>query len=451
MKSNNFKAGIFVLITMVLLVIMILKISQGGLIFSKTYYLYMDINSAVGLAKNSPVQIAGVDIGIIEDILLTNRNTARLKLSIRDDIRISRQASGNIKTTGILGDAYVEIMQGESMTETLKDGDVITDVTSFGDINSVTGQIAAIATDVKAITAQMRKLMAGDGSTFDNTMKNIEKISNSLSNVTSANEDNINVIIANMKALSQNLNYMVARNMGRVDSTFYNLDDITGTISRGEGTIGQLVKDDKTINKLNETLEGINDFLGGANRLKVDLGMHSEYLAGTGDFKNYVSLSLKPRPDKYFLLEVMSDPDPSFETGIEETIVTSGATSNKITTKTRTKKLDGFMFSAQIAKKIHDFTIRGGLIESSGGIGVDYDKGIFGLSFSAFDFKSDEGQKPHLKAMGRTQVSHNFYFLGGVDDFINTNQDLAWFLGAGLSFTDDDIKSLLGIMTGLKR
>ena len=134
-------------------------------------------------------------------------------------------------------------------------------------------------------------------------------------------------------------------------------------------------------------------------------------------------------------------------TAIEETVVTSGGASTTVTTERRNKTLDGFRFTAQIAKKYHDFTIRGGLIESSGGVGLDFDKGPVGLSFSAFDFKSTAGQRPHLKALGKANLTSSFYLLGGVDDIINQNQDLAWFLGAGLSFTDDDIKSLFGILS----
>lgn len=446
MKGNNFKAGIFVLVSLLVMIYMILRVSQGGMFFSGTYPIYLEVPSAIGLAKNTPVQIAGVDIGVVDGISLTRDNKARLKLSIRDSVVIPGDSRGEIKTTGILGDALIEIVPGQGLMPPLKKNGVITDVTSFGDISSVTGQMSAIAEDVKAITGQLRKLMAGDDSTFDRTMKNIEKISQSLANVTTKNEGNLDVIIANLKILSQNLNAMVAGNMHNVNGSLANINDITSTIADGKGTIGKLVKDEETINKINDSLDSINNFIGGANRLKVDFGMHSEYLAGTGDFKNYVELTLKPRPDKFFLFEIVSDPDPSFNTAIEENIVTSGGSTSTITTKTRSKTLDGFLFSAQIAKKVKDFTIRGGLIESSGGIGLDYDRGPLGLSFQAFDFKSDEGQKPHLKTMARAQITNSFYLLGGVDDMINPNQDLAWYLGAGLSFTDDDIRSLIGLL-----
>lgn len=447
MKGNHFKVGLFVFGALAILVVMILQVSKGNLFFSSTYPIYLDVGSAAGLNNKTPVQIAGVDVGTVENISLAGNSHAKLKLNIKKAVKISKDAEVRIKTTGILGDAYIEIFQVEPITETLKEGAVIHSVINSGDINSMTSQISLIADDVKAITSQMRKLMAGDDSTFSRALINIEKISQSLANVTTKNEDNLNVILANLKALSQNLNYVVARNMGQVDKSISNIEDITSTIARGEGTVGKLIKDDETVEKINETLESINNFLGGANRVRFDLGMHTEYLAGTGDVKNYVALAIKPRPDKYFLFELVSDPDPSFDTTIEQTTVSSGGTSSTIDTTRYSKKLDSIMFSAQIAKQYKDFTLRGGLIESTGGIGLDFNKGPIGLSFSAFDFKSQDNQRPHIKASGKANLTNSFYFLGGVDDIVNKNQDLAWFLGAGVEFTDDDIKSLLGIFS----
>lgn len=450
MKENNFKAGLFVLVTLALLFWMILKVGQGGLFSSGKSTLYMDVDSAVGVGKNTPVQIAGVDIGVVENISLTPERKARLKIFISDDIKLLSTSKGIIKQTGILGDSFVEIIPGLDGEE-LKSGAIITDVSKQGDLSSVTGQFSVIGEDVQAITSQMRKLMAGDDSSFAKTMENIEKITTSLQKVTSKNEDNIDVIIANMKVISENLNYVIANNMSNVNGTLYNVNDITGTIQRGEGTIGRLVKDEETVEKLNNTLDSFNEFLGGAGRLKVDMNAHSEYLGGTGQYKNYVGISLHPRPDKYFSFEVTSDPDPSFSTSETTTEITSGGTTNTINVTERSKDLGRFQFSAQLAKKFKDLTLRGGLIESSGGLGLDYNYGPVGVQFSAFDFKTEFGQKPHLKAMGTAQLTRTFYLLGGLDDFINPSQDLDWFFGGGIKFTDDDIKSLLGVFSAAVR
>ena len=213
MNPKNLKAGFFVFVSLILLFALILRVSQGRLFFGNTYTLYMDVDSAVGVAKNTPVQIAGVDIGIVESISLAENTKARLTLAVNKGIPISSQAVGHIKTTGILGDAYVEIFQESPITQVLKHRDVIQNVEIHGDLSSVTNQFSGIASDVKAITAQMKKLMAGDDSAFDKTIRNLEKITDAVEGLSVKNEKNIDAIVANLKAMSENLNRIVASNL----------------------------------------------------------------------------------------------------------------------------------------------------------------------------------------------------------------------------------------------
>lgn len=441
MNSKNYKAGLFVLGTLILLGYMILRVNQDGFLFSNSYKLHMTVATAAGLAYKTPVQIAGVPVGIVSDIKLDQNSRAKLTLEINKDVKIFDGAKANIKTTGILGDAYVEILQPGELGEALAEGSSIESVQGFSDLNSVTDTMGQIAEDVKAITTQMRKLMAGDDSSFDKTFKNIEKITAYLAR----NENNVNVSMSNIKAITENLNAILAANRSMIYQSATNVAGITGSINEGEGTIGRLVKSDETLEKIHESLDNLNNLVGGVNRFNVKLGGHTEFLGGTGDFKNYVTFALQPRPDKFFLFEVVSDPNPSFTRTVEETTVTTGGQSTSITTQRQFKELDDLRFSAQFAKKFQNFTMRGGLIESTGGVGLDYAQGPIGVQFSAFDFKTDDGEKPHLKVMSTAHVTNTFYLLGGFDDFINPNQDLDWFVGAGFSFNDEDIKNLFGL------
>ncbi|HPI39461.1 MAG TPA: MCE family protein, partial [Pseudobdellovibrionaceae bacterium] len=92
------------------------------------------------------------------------------------------------------------------------------------------------------------------------------------------------------------------------------------------------------------------------------------------------------------------------------------------------------------AKNFWDLSVKAGLIESTGGFGVDYSfyKRKFKFSVEAFDF----GQT-NL----RTSLSYNFYhglYLNtGMSDLLDSNQARSTFVGAGLYLTNDDLKLLL--------
>ena len=86
---------------------------------------------------------------------------------------------------------------------------------------------------------------------------------------------------------------------------------------------------------------------------------------------------------------------------------------------------------------------KGGIIESTGGIGLDYY--LFDdrpkLSLEAFDFDPD--RKPHLKGGADLTFFKYLYLTAGFDDFISDEGRSSFFVGVGLRFEDDDIKYLL--------
>lgn len=443
--NPTLKVGLFVLLAIVVLTLITLKVSKTSLTPGGTYKIYLMVEAADGITKKTPVQIAGIQVGYVSDIELVENNRARLTLSLGKKVKISQDVEARIKSVGFLGDTYIELYQKGPIVSTLPEKSVVTNVHSYGDFSSLTGQLSSVAEDVKAITTTMRGLMAGDDSSFATSIKNIEKLTTALARVAVQNEQNLNIMLANFRALSQDLAGMVDRNSPRVDATMDNIDVITSKIRNGEGTVGKLINDETTVNKINDSLDSLNGVLGGVNRLRVDLGFHTEYLGNRGDMKHYVGLALRPRPDKAFLFDFVSDPSPAPNRQKRDTTITSGGVTSTVHEEIKTADIDQFRISAQLAKQFYGLTVRGGIIESRGGVGLDYQEGPLGLSLSAFDFgNKDNGT--HLKATGTFNVTRSLYLMGGADNIISKTQDPDLVVGAGFQFTDDDIKSLLGMI-----
>ena len=87
-----------------------------------------------------------------------------------------------------------------------------------------------------------------------------------------------------------------------------------------------------------------------------------------------------------------------------------------------------------------DFTVRGGIIEDRGGLGVDYNffRRKLRLSAEAFDF-----DKTNLRLNIRYNLMWGIYVQAGLDDAMNNNKRQSSYLGAGLFLTNDDLKLLL--------
>ena len=118
----------------------------------------------------------------------------------------------------------------------------------------------------------------------------------------------------------------------------------------------------------------------------------------------------------------------------------------------RERKMDQFLWGFQIGKIYKDVALRAGIIENSGGFGIDVDI-PFGTdnfrwvtSFEVFDMRGRnrfDDSRPHLKWLNRVFLFKNMYMAFGADDFVSRNNANAFF-GGGIRFSDDDVKYIAG-------
>jgi len=142
-------------------------------------------------------------------------------------------------------------------------------------------------------------------------------------------------------------------------------------------------------------------------------------------------LDYRPKPDKYYILGVTSTNDYTDETKF-----------NAKHQKTKT------YITAELGKRYNDVLFRGGLIDSTGGLGVDYfmynDKVRFRGEIYDFNAVNDiRGDKPHLRLETKYNTLKHLNFYAGIDNLLNKNS-ASFYLGLGIGFKDDDLKTLLG-------
>ncbi len=105
--------GIFIIAGLLCLAYISIKLGKVKLI-GKNYYPVTAIFSTVkGLRNDTVVEISGVEVGKVDSIRLDNYE-AVITLLIRDDIKLQEDAIASIRTKGLLGEKYVEIMPGGS-------------------------------------------------------------------------------------------------------------------------------------------------------------------------------------------------------------------------------------------------------------------------------------------------------------------------------------------------
>jgi phospholipid/cholesterol/gamma-HCH transport system substrate-binding protein len=324
------------------------------------------------------------------------------------------------------------------------------------------------ARNIRDISGDIRQFVAenvvSQSDSIDRIVSNIERFTEKAASLSEIAEGRAGTIVNNLEVTSRELRELVAGSrgdvqgaassarrllerlegsMGGAESTVSNVQDITRKINEGEGTIGRLVNDDALIRDVEEIVDDAGDFVDRITRLRAQVGLRSEYNFRASSLKTYVSLRLIPKEDKFYLIEVVDDPRGRTRF-VDRTTLTNDPLQPPVLRETIAETTSDLKFSFQFGKQWHFMTGRFGIIESTGGVGLDAEflDDTLKLSLDVFDFQADTW--PRLKWLFSWEFVQHVYVAAGVDDIVNeVGRD--YFLGLGVTFTDDDLKSLLTI------
>jgi phospholipid/cholesterol/gamma-HCH transport system substrate-binding protein len=451
-EKPEFKVGLLFLASFFLVGYMSVKVAKGVGAFTSTSKHPLEVSDASGIIENTAVKIAGVKVGVVEGIELKG-DKAVLILSIQKGLGLSKTAYAEFKTDGILGSKHIALFNGNPQDGLLKSGDPLSTVTSSDSLGSVLSEVGNVAKSLNevAIAFKDAALVGSSETPIGRIFSNIENLTADLAEVSSANKGRINSIIDQLDGIAGTLNSVLGESSrGRVneafddvysglakfDASLENVRSITDKINNGEGTVGRLINDEETVDGINEVVENLNNLLGGASRLRTSFDYHSEYLTSEGDIRSFIGIRLQPGADRYYEIALIQDP---FGSDSVKQIKRTG-TENDDFEQTVTNE-DELRITALFAKNFYNFTFKGGLIESTGGFGIDHLS--FGkklrLSAEIFDFSNDT----NIRLFARYNIYNGLYFIGGYNSLLGDNDAISSpFLGAGLYLNNDDLATL---------
>ncbi len=451
LQAAELKVGLLVVTVASLIAYMSMQVSDNPSYFGRQGEAWFIMKDASGLVKGSQVKSAGIPVGIIKQISLQD-GQARVDLSIKPDFKIYVSASVEVRSQGILGDMHVSLYPGSPTDPPLEKGGQILNVKTNGSLDNVISQVGEIAGTLKDTAQALKEATTEDGTRkhiLGRIVSNIEKLTADLSDITAENKGKINQIVDQVNRVTKSLDEILndpsgdsfkvqlKRTMTRLDSAMKNIDEISGKVNRGEGTIGRLINDEDTVEELNTAIEGVNSFLDTAGKTQTALDFHSDYLGEVGSMKTTVGIKLQPGLDRYYYLGIVDDPTGVVEETDTRTTTNGGPESNTNEVKTFHNKVK---FNALFAKTFWDLTVRGGLIENSGGVGFDYNLYRNKLVYSMDFFELGD---LNIRAQLQYNVWKGIYVLGGIQDAANNQKKRSNFIGAGLLLTNDDLKLLL--------
>ncbi len=450
-NAIEFKVGALVVVIGGLIAFMSMQVSDDPSFMGRAKKAWFLLPNASGLIKGSAIRSAGIPVGVIKDIRLQD-GQARLDITVKSDIGLTRSASVEIKANGILGDKYIEVTPGSSADPELEDGGQILNVKKGGGLDDVMTQVADIAGSLKEVAKNLNEATAQNGTDahiLGRIVRNVEKLSGNLAHMTEENKEEIKTIVTQIHDITSTVDELIndesehgfkktwKSSMVRIDNSLKNIEDITGKINRGEGTIGKLVSDEKMAEEVSAAVEGIGGMIDTANRVTTAIDFSGYYLDNVGYTKSAIGIQIQPGLDRYYYLGLVTDPAGVVDKTNTKTTTAGGQTEyDEVKTyKSKTK------FTAFFAKNFYDFSLRGGLMEDTGGIGLDYKflpNRRAMASIDAYDFSTVQ-----LRANVSYRFKYGLYVMAGYNDILNKKNVQSAFAGAGFFLTNDDLKLLL--------
>jgi phospholipid/cholesterol/gamma-HCH transport system substrate-binding protein len=139
-RTTQFIVGIFGLVGIAALSVLAFTLGRIPLVAAPHYMLYAMFDNVSGLKNNDGIQIAGVKVGKVAAISLSQKNErAQVTLQLNEGIMVDEDAIASIKTSGIIGDKYVAISIGGG--DPLKPGGTIIHTESSFVLEDAIGQL----------------------------------------------------------------------------------------------------------------------------------------------------------------------------------------------------------------------------------------------------------------------------------------------------------------------
>lgn len=445
LKTAEFKVGAMVVLVGSLIAFMSMQVSDDPSYLGRSKKAWFLLNSAGGLIKNSAVKSAGISVGVIKDIRLQD-GKARIDVTIQGDLALTTSAYIEIKAQGILGDAHVEIYPGSPTDPPLEEGGQILLIKDGGSLDTLITKVSGITDSLKDVADALKEAVTEDGTKkhiLGRIVSNIESISADLKDITGRNREKINDIVDQIHDVTESLSAIAKdpsekglnKTWDRLSKVTKNLEEVTDKINKGEGTIGKLINDETTVDELNTTLQGVSQMMDSAKRIQTGFDFQGQYLNEAQATKSYIGIRIQPGPDRYYYLAIVDDPAGVVET--TKTQITGTSAADVVEKRTYVNKTK---LTLLFAKNFWDLSVKGGLIENSGGFGFDYNffKRKFKFSVEAFDFGNT-----NLRSALSYNFYHGLYVNTGMTDILDSSHTRSAFVGAGLYLTNDDLKLLL--------
>lgn len=403
--TNEVRVGIFTIVGMLLIFVVISFL--GIVSFTGWgYNIEVSFDQVKGLKPDNVVRYAGVDIGRIKSIKFNEQNgKVDVRLNVERKYKIPVGAAFTIGSDGLLGEKFVDVAPPKAgVAGYIEPGSKVVGANPTG-IDDFIDKSAGVLEKMELLVDNMNNIF-GDKqmqSSLKETMintgkmsKNMESITASVSEILSANQAQMGMMMQQMTESAASLN----RTMARVDKMLAEVDNNGATGANIAKTINNIALLSSRVDNMAKSLENVATDPKTENQLKGAITNAKQASEKANKILDRVR-SIQAKPDMSFSYSGRAE--DSFRTDLNVRIDNGGPGflilgGSDLTNNRR--------FTFQAGTTFNNFALRAGAMYGEAGIGVDY---YGGKNFKLYTELYDT--KEHKVSVGAEYRLHDGLFL----------------------------------------
>ena len=270
-----------------------IRFLSGLDVFGRSRNYSAHYESVTGLQDAAAVMINGVKVGQVTGVEVNlEQGGVDVQLSVDSKFDIPVDSRAMMFSAGLMGGKSIEIKLGES-TEILKSGDAIQTGVTLDMFDTLANELGDVKTKLVDLIDNVNQTISGVDSLIDNNSKNITKMVANLNTV--LNDLKKSNIIGNIDSFCATLN----ENGPKLDNIITDLNTITKALN--EQKSGEKLA--AAINEVNALLAKVNSGNGSIGNLVSDDKLYKE-LAQASQNLSLLLADLKENPKRYINVTV---------------------------------------------------------------------------------------------------------------------------------------------------
>jgi phospholipid/cholesterol/gamma-HCH transport system substrate-binding protein len=272
-RRDEVLVGIFTTTAIAVVVLGALWLARGGL--DAGYPLYSRFPFGAGLKQGQPVWLAGVTVGVVDNITLDPTGTIVATYRIQDDYTVPKGATATVVPNGFFGDQAIALTPDFITTEVFAEGDTVPLGKSSGGLALLTARADTLTAGVNAILGSVREQFVDSGGMREMraTLASANALVAQLAQIAALQSRELQSTIATVRSRAAAIDSMqvdstvrslraASANMatvtGELKTTTDRLNGILAKVESGEGTAGKLINDPGLYNDLRSVLARVD-------------------------------------------------------------------------------------------------------------------------------------------------------------------------------------------------